>query len=93
MVQTAIGFNIAEGEAYVEYEGKSLPDHKAAPRPLPMQALDHAAGYLLAFGVNAALCRTITVSLDIPFELKFSVLANSDFEICRKVDHGKYEYH
>ena len=26
-----------------------------------MQALDHAAGYLLAFGVNAALCKTVTV--------------------------------
>lgn len=30
------------------------------PRPLPVQALDHAAGYLLAFGINATLCKTIT---------------------------------
>ena len=26
-----------------------------------MQALDHAAGYLLAYGINAALCKTVTV--------------------------------
>jgi hypothetical protein len=26
-----------------------------------MQALDHAAGYLLAFGIAAALCKTVTV--------------------------------
>jgi hypothetical protein len=28
-----------------------------------MQALDHATGYLLAFGIAAALCKTVTVSL------------------------------
>ena len=43
-----------------------LPGFVSAPRPLPpkalpMQALDHAAGYMLAFGIQAALCRTITV--------------------------------
>jgi hypothetical protein len=27
-----------------------------------MRALDHAAGYLLAFGIAAALCKTVTVS-------------------------------
>ncbi|KAI5896392.1 CoA-transferase family III [Schizophyllum commune H4-8] len=56
LVQTATGFNAAEGEAYAAaHEGE---DWK--PRPLPVQALDHAAGYLLAFGINAALCKTIT---------------------------------
>ncbi|KAL0960917.1 hypothetical protein HGRIS_005926 [Hohenbuehelia grisea] len=30
------------------------------PRPLPVQALDHVAGYFLTFGINAALCKTIT---------------------------------
>ncbi|KZT28820.1 CoA-transferase family III [Neolentinus lepideus HHB14362 ss-1] len=56
LVQTATGFNVAEGQAYAAWEGV----HELAPRPLPMQALDHAAGYLLAFGINAALARTIT---------------------------------
>ncbi len=47
LVQTATGFNIAEAEAAGE----------AKPRPLPAQALDHASGYLLAFGIMAALRR------------------------------------
>ncbi|KAK7466461.1 hypothetical protein VKT23_005182 [Stygiomarasmius scandens] len=61
LVQTCTGFNVAEGEAYSEYLGtNNRPSKTTEPRPLPMQALDHAAGYLLAFGVNAALCKTIT---------------------------------
>lgn len=61
LTQTATGFNVAEAEAYAKYAGNSeLPP--LPPRALPMQALDHAAGYLLAFGINAALCKTITVS-------------------------------
>ncbi|KAJ7645618.1 CoA-transferase family III domain-containing protein [Mycena polygramma] len=55
LVQTASGFNVAEGEAYAHFAGKNSTE----PRPLPMQALDHAAGYLLAFGINTALCKTI----------------------------------
>ncbi|RMI27225.1 CoA transferase [Pseudoroseomonas wenyumeiae] len=47
LVQTASGFNRAEAEA--------AGDSK--PRPLPAQALDHASGYLLAFGILAALHR------------------------------------
>jgi len=47
LVQTAMGFNHAEGEA--AGDGK--------PRPLPMQILDQATGYLIAFGAAAALCR------------------------------------
>ena len=43
LVQTAIGFNFAEGNG--------------TPKPLPCQALDHASGYLLAVGVMAALLR------------------------------------
>ena len=42
-----MGFNHAEGEA----AGDSVP------RPMPMQILDEATGYLLAFGVAAALYR------------------------------------
>ncbi len=47
LVQTAMGFNHAEGEA--AGEGK--------PRPLPMQILDEATGYLVAMGAAAALWR------------------------------------
>ncbi|KAF8895119.1 CoA-transferase family III domain-containing protein [Infundibulicybe gibba] len=59
LVQTATGFNVDEGQAYAEFQ-KMGPHEKSVPRPLPIQALDHAAGYFLAFGVNAALCKTIT---------------------------------
>ncbi len=47
LVQTAMGFNRAEGEAAGEGE----------PRPLPMQILDEATGYLIAMGTAAALWR------------------------------------
>jgi crotonobetainyl-CoA:carnitine CoA-transferase CaiB-like acyl-CoA transferase len=47
LVQTASGFNAAEAEAFGQSE----------PRPLPVQALDHGTGYLLAFGIMAALYR------------------------------------
>ena len=47
LVQTASGFNAAEAEA----AGVSQPS------PLPAQALDHASGYLMAFGAMAALAR------------------------------------
>jgi crotonobetainyl-CoA:carnitine CoA-transferase CaiB-like acyl-CoA transferase len=48
LVQTATGFNVAEAEA-CGGPGK--------PRPLPMQILDEASGYLIAFGAAAALWR------------------------------------
>ena len=47
LVQTASGFNVAEAEAA----------GAEAPKPLPCQALDHASGFLLAFGTLAALLR------------------------------------
>ncbi|RYF41767.1 MAG: CoA transferase [Comamonadaceae bacterium] len=47
LVQTAMGFNHAEGEA--------MGDGK--PRALPMQILDEATGYLIAMGAAAALYR------------------------------------
>ncbi|WP_420993271.1 CoA transferase [Cupriavidus sp. 30B13] len=50
LVQTATGFNHAEAQAA----------GSAEPRPLPAQALDHAAGYLLALGAMAALYRRAT---------------------------------
>jgi crotonobetainyl-CoA:carnitine CoA-transferase CaiB-like acyl-CoA transferase len=47
LLQTAMGFNHAEGEAA----------GNGRPRPLPMQILDQATGYLLAFAACAALGR------------------------------------
>jgi crotonobetainyl-CoA:carnitine CoA-transferase CaiB-like acyl-CoA transferase len=47
LVQTATGFNCSEAEA----AGSDKP------RALPMQVLDYASGYLMAFGVLAALIR------------------------------------
>ncbi|NYH98166.1 crotonobetainyl-CoA:carnitine CoA-transferase CaiB-like acyl-CoA transferase [Cupriavidus plantarum] len=47
LVQTATGLNDAEAKA----------SGGADPKPLPAQVLDHAAGYLLAFGTMAALHR------------------------------------
>ncbi|OBZ71633.1 Formyl-CoA:oxalate CoA-transferase [Grifola frondosa] len=60
LVQTATGFNVAEAEAYAAYTNTDSTSESLEPQVLPMQALDHAAGYLLAFGINAALCKTIT---------------------------------
>ena len=48
IVQTASGMNVSEAEHY----GNSV-----APRPMPCQALDHAAGYFLASGIMTALYR------------------------------------
>ena len=50
LVQTASGFNHAEAEAAGQ----------TAPMALPAQALDHGAGYLMAFGALTALHRQVT---------------------------------
>jgi crotonobetainyl-CoA:carnitine CoA-transferase CaiB-like acyl-CoA transferase len=47
LVQNASGINVAEAEAA----------GVAAPKELPAQALDHATGYLMAFGTMMALAR------------------------------------
>jgi hypothetical protein len=47
LLQTAMGFNDAEGQA--AGDGK--------PRAFPMQILDEASGYLMAMGASAALWR------------------------------------
>ncbi len=47
LLQTAMGFNHAEGEAAGDGQ----------PRPLPLQILDEATGHLIAFGACAALLR------------------------------------
>lgn len=51
LVQNANGMNVAEAEAA----------GAAQPAPLPCQALDHASGYLMAFGALTALARQSTV--------------------------------
>ncbi len=48
LLQTTSGFNHAEAEA------AGIADR---PKALPCQALDHASGYLMAFGTLAALLR------------------------------------
>jgi crotonobetainyl-CoA:carnitine CoA-transferase CaiB-like acyl-CoA transferase len=50
LVQTATGFNVAEAQAASESE----------PRAMPVQILDYATGFLLAFGAQAALYRQVT---------------------------------
>ncbi|MDB5817772.1 MAG: carnitine dehydratase [Rhizobacter sp.] len=50
LVQTATGFNLAEAEAA----------GSAEPKAMPFQVLDYCAGYLLAFGAQAALYRQQT---------------------------------
>jgi len=50
LVQNANGMNLAEAEAA----------GSAQPKPLPCQALDHGAGYLMAFGAMTALARRVT---------------------------------
>ncbi|MBC7377090.1 MAG: CoA transferase [Burkholderiaceae bacterium] len=47
LLQTAMGFNHAEGEAAGDGQ----------PRALPMQILDEASGYLMAMGASTALGR------------------------------------
>ncbi len=49
LVQAATGFNLAEAEAA----------GSAQPKPLPMQILDHASGYLMAFATAAAKVRQL----------------------------------
>jgi crotonobetainyl-CoA:carnitine CoA-transferase CaiB-like acyl-CoA transferase len=50
LVQNANGMNHAEAEA------AGAPQ----PKPLPAQAIDHASGYLMAFGAMTALARRAT---------------------------------
>jgi crotonobetainyl-CoA:carnitine CoA-transferase CaiB-like acyl-CoA transferase len=50
LVQNANGINHAEAEAA----------GSAQPKPLPCQAMDHATGYLMAFGAMTALARRTT---------------------------------
>ena len=55
LVQTAMGFSLAEGQAANPYLGES--SNIAVPRALPMQILDHATGFLIALCSSAAIAR------------------------------------
>jgi CoA-transferase family III len=50
LVQTATGFNLAEAKAAGENQ----------PRAMPVQILDYATGFLMAFGAQAALYKQAT---------------------------------
>ena len=53
LVQTACGLNHQEALAFASHESLQA----AEPRALPMQILDVASGFLMAFGAQAALLR------------------------------------
>lgn len=62
LIQNATGINHSEGMAFQQYKDRGQA-HEAnvepEPKPLPVQALDHAAGYLLALGILSARCRQL----------------------------------
>ena len=93
-MQTLGGFNVQEAEAYADYVRETSGEEEVAELPpyrtLPMQALDHAAGYLLAFGIAAALCKTVTVSN--PHKSPFLFLSD-EREYCRRVARGACTSH
>ncbi|KAI1505986.1 CoA-transferase family III domain-containing protein [Biscogniauxia marginata] len=55
LVQTCSGMNVSEAEHYNTGRTGEQAQEKEVARPMPCQALDHGAGYLLAAGINAAL--------------------------------------
>ena len=59
LVQTATGFNWAEGDAagHDQVNQASQANLASAPKALPVQILDFSAGHLLALGIQAALWR------------------------------------
>ncbi|BGP21248.1 L-carnitine dehydratase/bile acid-inducible protein F [Rhodotorula toruloides] len=61
LVQFACGIGEAEGRAWADSERRENEAEKEmVPRPLPCQALDHGSGYILAFGIMAALYHRAT---------------------------------
>ena len=85
-MQTLGGFNVQEAEAYADYIRETCGEEEAASLPpyraLPMQALDHAAGYLLAFGIAAALCKTVTVRINNLPQSNFSLILRVCVYVC-----------
>ncbi|PWN25793.1 CoA-transferase family III [Jaminaea rosea] len=58
LVQNATGINHSEALAFESSQGHESKVN-VSPKALPVQALDHAAGYLLALGILAARCRQL----------------------------------
>jgi len=62
IVQSATGFNFAEAQASALTEAQALPNttkplQSLQPRALPVQILDFAAGFLIAYASQVALLR------------------------------------
>ena len=60
LVQTATGFNLAEAEAAQAAragETHAAGAQAAQPKAMPVQILDYASGFLMAFAASAALLR------------------------------------
>ncbi len=59
LVQTACGLNHQEALAYADHDANATSQRQPhlPPRALPMQILDVASGFLMAFGAQAALIR------------------------------------
>jgi crotonobetainyl-CoA:carnitine CoA-transferase CaiB-like acyl-CoA transferase len=60
LVQSASGIAWTESRAAAEGDRSAPGGQSDRPRHLPCQALDHATGYLAAFGAMAALARRAT---------------------------------
>jgi len=58
LVQTATGFNWAEAEALAKFNEQPVIG-RPEPKAFPLQALDHVGGYFLAFGIQAAVAKTV----------------------------------
>jgi crotonobetainyl-CoA:carnitine CoA-transferase CaiB-like acyl-CoA transferase len=77
LVQTATGFNVAEAHAY----------QQQAPRALPVQILDYATGFLMAFGTQAALYRQLNEGGSYHVELSLARTAQWVRELGQSDDH------
>lgn len=67
LTQTACGMNYLEGLSYREHHAgisKEGDEELVEPRPLPVQALDFAAGSLMCFATLACKCRAILDRLE-----------------------------
>lgn len=57
LTQTACGINHLEGLSYQQHHGTAK--EMVAPKALPVQALDYAAGSLMCFAILACKCRAL----------------------------------
>ena len=89
LVQTCSGMNVSEAEHF--------GDPNIPARPTPCQALDHAGGYFLAAGINAALYKRATEGGSYEVEVSLAGVmkylrslgqyeGRSGFELCRNYE-------